>query len=247
MCPVSPCVIAPGIEKIGMAGSLMQTFVVNRYVSTAKLFFTMQNTPLLFSTAFGLLVFSLAGCKGNSTETVENRSANGQVERYQRRKHDFAKEGQYQRFSAEGKLLEEAHYVNDTLEGERKYFFPNGTLESVEYYRRGKNHGKYQKFYENGRLNIEQDFADGAMQGFSLAYYPNGVLKEKVTIVDSEENGPFQEYWENGNLKAEGAYKPGEEESAEQGELKEYDENGQLIRIADCNMGVCLTKWKKQE
>jgi antitoxin component YwqK of YwqJK toxin-antitoxin module len=118
-------------------------------------------------------------------------------------------------------------------------------VESIEHYRNGQYHGKYQKFFENGQLKIEQEFADGAMQGFSLRYYPNGVLEEKVTICDNEENGPFWEYWENGNLKTEGNYAPSEEASLEQGELKEYDESGQLIRIADCNKGVCPTHWKK--
>ncbi|MBV6440436.1 MAG: toxin-antitoxin system YwqK family antitoxin [Haliscomenobacteraceae bacterium CHB4] len=205
----------------------------------------MRNTRFSLFAATGLLVLFQTFCTENPVETVESRDAEGQLERYQRRKRDYAKEGLYQRFSADGKLREEAHYVNDTLDGERKYFFPNGTVESIEHYRRGQYHGKYQKFYESGQLYIEQEFVDGAMQGFSLGYYPNGVLKEKVTIRDNEENGPFWEYWENGNLKAEGNYAPDEDESLEQGELKEYDENGQIIRIADCNKGVCLTRWKK--
>ena len=201
--------------------------------------------------AVGLFVLVQTFCKESHLETVENRDNDGRLERYQRRKTDFAKEGLYQRFSPEGILLEEAHYLNDSLDGERKYFYPNGTVESIEHYRKGEYHGKYQKFYESGQLKIEQEFVDGAMQGFSLRYYPNGVLEEKVSIRDSEENGPFWEYYENGNLKTEGSYAPSEDASfsdnvsLEQGELKEYDETGQLIRIADCNKGVCLTRWKK--
>ena len=205
----------------------------------------MRNTRFPIAATLGLLVLFQIFCKENPIETVESRNAEGQLERWQRRKQDFAKEGLYQRFSPDDKLLEAAHYVNDTLDGERKYFFPNGTVESVEHYRRGQYHGKYQKFYENGRLYIEQEFVEGAMQGFSTGYYENGVVKEKVTIRDNEENGPFWEYWENGNLKTEGTYAPAEDGSSEQGELREYDESGQLIRIADCNKGVCLTRWKK--
>lgn len=205
----------------------------------------MRNTHFPITSVLGLLLLFQVFCKENPIETVESRNPEGQLERWQRRRQDFAREGLFQRFSPEGKLLEEAHYANDTLDGERKYFFPSGTVESVEHYRRGQYHGKYQKFHENGQLQIEQEFVEGAMQGFSLAYYPNGVLKEKVTIRDNEEDGPFWEYWENGNIKAEGAYAMSEEGSSEQGELREYDESGQLIRIADCNKGVCLTKWKK--
>lgn len=205
----------------------------------------MPITKFCMPAAFCWMLVLLSSCRENPVETVENRNPEGQTERYQRRKKDFAKEGLYQRLSQQGRLLEEAHYSNDTLEGERKYFFPNGTVESVETYRHGQYHGPYRKYYENGQLYVEQEFADGAMQGISTVYYPNGKIREKVTIRNNEEDGPFQEYWENGNLHFEGTYVPDEEGSSEQGELKEYDESGQLIRIADCNRGVCLTKWKK--
>ena len=204
----------------------------------------MPNTRFTFLAAAGLLL-ALISCRQSNVETTETRDAEGRIERFQRRKTDFAKEGLYQKFAADGKLLEEAHYRNDTLDGERKYFYPNGAVESVERYQRGAYHGKYQKYYENGQLQVEQEFVNGAMQGFSLRYYPNGTLQEKVAIRDNEENGPFQEYWENGNLKTEGTYQPSEDGSLEQGEIREYDENGQLVRIADCNKGVCVTRWKR--
>jgi len=210
-----------------------------------KNIFPMQSTRFRLYLAVCLLVLIQVFCKENPLETVESRDESGQLERYQRRKTDFAKEGLYQKFALDGRLLEEAHYLNDTLDGERKYFFPDGKTESIENYRRGQYHGKYQKFYESGQLFVEQEFVNGAMQGKSLRYYPNGVLQEKVSIRDNVENGPFWEYWENGNLKTEGTYLPNEEESLEQGELKEYDENGQLVRIADCDKGICTTRWKK--
>lgn len=194
-----------------------------------------------------LLVAFQTFCTQNPIETTEARNDRGQLERWQRRKDNFAKEGLYQRFSPEGKLLEEAHYVADSLEGERKYFFPNGTIESIERYQKGQIHGKYQTFYENGQLKIEQEFLNGALSGLSLRYYPNGTIQEKVTLKDNVENGPFSEYHENGNLKTEGIYAPNEDgdEGLEQGELKEYDSTGQVVRIADCKDGMCLTRWKK--
>jgi antitoxin component YwqK of YwqJK toxin-antitoxin module len=168
------------------------------------------------------------------------------LERFERDKKNFAKEGRYQKLSAEGKLLEEANYHLDVLEGERRYFYPNGNVESLENYKNGKLHGKYRKFLENGNVRLEQDFEDGVMQGLSVRYYPNGAIEERVTMKNNEEDGPFQEFYENGKLKTEGTYAPFEGESAlEQGELKEYDESGQLIRIADCVNGRCSTRWKK--
>jgi antitoxin component YwqK of YwqJK toxin-antitoxin module len=193
-----------------------------------------------------LVVFGALYCGSSAVETVEFRNERGQRERYQRLKHNFAKQGLYQRFAPEGHLLEEAHYANDTLEGERKYFYPSGTVESVERYKRGVFDGKYQKYHENGTLQLEQDYVNGTMEGLSLAYYPNGQLRERVTMRDNVENGPFSEYHENGVLSTQGTYAPNAEgEPVKQGELKEYDEQGQLLRTAQCDNGFCRTTWKK--
>ncbi len=207
----------------------------------------MQKTILygIIGAWFGLLLPT--ACKENPTEIVETRDAEGRLERYERNKKDFAKAGKYQKFAADGKLIEEANYRQDKLEGERRYFYPNGKVESIENYKNGLLHGKYRKFLEDGAPRIEQDYVDGVMQGLSIRYYPNGNVEERVTMVNNEESGLFQEFYENGQLKVEGTYAlVGEESAQEQGELKEYDENGQLVRIADCVDGRCLTRWKKE-
>ncbi len=203
----------------------------------------MKKTTHFSILGFALFLVFQVSCKENPIETVEVRDDEGRLERFERNKKDFAKEGLYQKFSAEEKLLEEAHYHLNVLEGEKKYFYPNGKVESIEVYKNGQLDGKFRKLFENGSIQLEQDFVNGAMQGFSIRYYPNGVVEERVTMVDNEEKGPFQEYYENGALKTEGFYAPSETESAlEQGELKEYDENGVLVRIADCVDGRCTTR-----
>ena len=195
---------------------------------------------------FTLFLLLQIGCKENPIQTVEVRDDEGRLERYQWHKQDSVREGRYQKFSAAEILLEEATYHQDLLEGEKKYFYPNGNVESIETYKNGQLNGKYRKFFEDGKISIEQDFANGAMQGFSIRYYPNGTIQERVTMVENEEQGPFQEYYDNGVLKTEGTYAPSETESAlEQGELKEYDETGQLVRIADCKDGRCTTRLKQ--
>jgi antitoxin component YwqK of YwqJK toxin-antitoxin module len=231
-----------------LSGSPIRTSVVNRYVCASKHFSTMTTHArhLLHCLAAAALLLSHSFCKQKNTfETVETRDAEGRLERYQRRASDSAKEGLYQKFRPDNTLLEESHYRNDTLEGERKFFYPNGKVESVEHYQYGVIEGKFQKFYESGALSVEQTYANGALNGQSVAFYPNGVVRERVTLRDNEENGPFTEYHENGKVKAEGSYAPGSDGPLENGELKEYDENGALIRIADCTNGTCTTRWKK--
>lgn len=193
-----------------------------------------------------LLLVCWAFCTPNPLETTEAINDQGQLERWQRRKDNQAREGLFQRYSPEGVLLEEANYRAGALQGERKYFSPKGQLERIERYENGQLHGKFQSFYENGQLKIEQDFVQGALTGLSIRYYPDGKVQEKVQLKDNVEDGPFVEYHENGSLKTEGFYAPDAEgDGVEHGELKEYDTTGTLIRIADCTYGICLTRWKK--
>jgi antitoxin component YwqK of YwqJK toxin-antitoxin module len=182
----------------------------------------------------------------SATEIAETRDEQGRLERYERRKKDFAKEGLYQKFHPNGKVAIEAHYVNDTLHGMRKYFYENGNAESIENFVHGEYEGAYQHFHENGTLQLEQTYIKGALQGISKTYYENGILADQVTLVNNEEDGPFVEFYENGTKKAEGFYTPGPEGPLEQGELKEYNEAGELIRTANCKNGVCTTVWKKE-
>lgn len=189
-------------------------------------------------------------CKPSDRETVENYDEQGRlVERYVRRKTDFAKDGLYQRFAPDGRYVEEAVFRNDTLDGERKFFYPSGKVEIIEPNRNGVIHGKYRKFYENGSIALEQDYVNGVLEGESLAWYPNGTMKEQVSFLQNEENGPFKEWHENGNLKTEGSYfTPDDEDFSgdkEDGELKMYDSLGQLERIMDCKLGVCRTRWER--
>jgi antitoxin component YwqK of YwqJK toxin-antitoxin module len=194
----------------------------------------------------GILLIFLASCAQDPLETLEQKNDRGHLERFQRRKDNQKREGLYQRYAADGILLEEAHYLADSLHGERKYFSATGQLESIERYQNNRIHGKFQTFYPDGKIKIEQDFVDGALNGYSIRYYPNGQIEEKVLLKNNVEDGPFTEYHGNGQLKTEGTYVANEDgDGLEHGELKEYDESGQLIRIADCQNGICLTRWKK--
>lgn len=109
-----------------------------------------------------LFVFQ-AFCTPNPIETTEAKNDRGQLERWQRRKDNFAKEGLFQRFSPEGVLLEEANYRADSLDGERKFYSSKGILESIERYQNNKIHGKFQGFYENGQVKIETGFRSGCI------------------------------------------------------------------------------------
>lgn len=195
------------------------------------------NTLLL-----GLCLGTMVACQ-SATETIERRDANGRLERFQQHRKTHLKEGLYEQFREDGTLAEQANYVQDTLHGERILYFPDGKQkESIYTYAMGVYHGPYRLYYPDGQLHLEQQFARGVLEGLSLRYYPTGQLEERVTMHNNEESGPFEEFYPNGHKKAVGNYIFDHDTALEQGELREYDSTGVLIRVADCEAGICRTR-----
>lgn len=177
---------------------------------------------------------------------IENKNDKGQViERHQivKSKEGDKKHGVYERFDEQGKLIEQSNYTMGKLNGIRK-LYNQGILESEESRSDDQYHGPYKEYHSNGNLRMEAVYVHDVMAGDVKVYYPSGKLKEIVRFVDNVENGPFIEYYENGKLKAEGQYKQ-LDGAVEDGELKLYDTTGILIRIMNCELGKCSTKWAK--
>lgn len=192
-----------------------------------------------------LFVLAILVSCNNKIEIVETKNDQGQlIEKYSRRTSDFAKEGVYLRYDSQGKKMEEANYVNDTLHGKRILFFSSGHVEAVENYEKGQMTGLYQTFYDGSeQVELEGEYKNEIMQGSWKRYYKSGQLMEDVTFADNNENGPFIEYYDNGNLKAKGTYLNGDKEH---GLLEVYDEDGSLNRKMNCENGICKTFWKKE-
>lgn len=190
-----------------------------------------------------LVTAVVSGC--SDVETIENKDENGVlIERYSRKKDNYAKHGKYLRFHPDGKVFEERNYKNDVLDGESKVYFSNGQLDYIENHKDGQYEGLYQKYFENGQLSNEGQYVDNQMSGVWKRWYEDGTLREEVTFASNNENGPFKEYHPNGQLKAVGEFIDGDNE---QGELLLYDENGEVIEKKICDYGVCGTTWTKEE
>ncbi|MCB0636489.1 MAG: toxin-antitoxin system YwqK family antitoxin [Lewinella sp.] len=195
-----------------------------------------------------ILATLLAACKSNSKsahlETVEETDEYGYLEVYQRRKSDFAREGWYQLINQDGVVIEAAQYEHDTLQGQRILFYDTGDTNIVETYHLGLFDGPYRVYREDGSLSVSGQFTNNVREGEWYGYYDNGAVKEIVMFQDNLENGAFTEYHPNGKLKAEGYYRDGDNED---GQLKIYNENGELVKRMDCDMGRCNTVWSADE
>lgn len=170
----------------------------------------------------------LASC--SSVNKVETRYEDGSLmeEYYVLKKDPSIRDGTYHRYDDEENLLESVQYVNGTVEGPRKIYYPNGQLMILETYMNGRFQGPYQTFYESGNKNEEGSYSDNQMEGEWRYYYDSegNPVREVVQFRDNMENGPFREYHENGQLKAEGTYK----DEYEDGMFREYDADGNLIK-----------------
>ncbi|MBK7358154.1 MAG: toxin-antitoxin system YwqK family antitoxin [Saprospiraceae bacterium] len=197
-----------------------------------------------FPVIFVLTLLLSISCK--QLKTVENKNAAGKlIEKYSYKiiEGKELKEGLYEKYDEEGRLLESANYTNGKLNGIRK-LYREGKLESEETRVDDKYEGPFKAYHPNGSLQIEANYTNDIMAGDVKVYYPGGQLKEIVRFADNVEDGPFVEYHENGKLKAEGNYKQSDG-AVEDGELKLYDTTGTLIKIMNCELGKCFTKWAK--
>ena len=59
-----------------------------------------------------------------------------------------------------GKLLVEAQFVNDQLEGVRKQFFEDGILEEIAHYKNNLRDGITKQYYRNGKIKNEIVYKD---------------------------------------------------------------------------------------
>ncbi|MEM9847842.1 MAG: toxin-antitoxin system YwqK family antitoxin [Bacteroidota bacterium] len=190
-----------------------------------------------------LTLICLAANCGSGLEMVTEKAEDGTIqEQYTINSKTSEKEGLYKSFDRNGDLIEESAYKAGQLDGERRIYYEDGSVQSIETFVAGQHDGRYLSFHENGKVALQGDYVMGAMEGEWKAYYTNGQMKEVVEFRANNENGSFTEYYENGQLKAEGTYLNGDKED---GLLKLYDEEGVLKRKMNCKSGVCKTIWER--
>lgn len=215
---------------------------------------TLCSYNLLIMKRFYLLIFGIVslavGCKNNeppSTEvpvevTEETQSADAEID--SSLLHDTSRpDGVYSDKNEKGTIVEKGEIRNGVQVGKRTTYFDNGAVHTEENYVNGSYEGPFKEYKPNGKLFQEGQYSNNAMSGVWKTYYDTGELKEEVTFIENNENGPFKEYHKNGKVKYEGTYKNGDHED---GEMRVYNEDGELIKKLDCKAGDCNTIWIKK-
>lgn len=215
--------------------------------------------------AIVMTVLSLSSCGGGKDnsgqggnegepkmdlETKTTKYENGQVEEeFQVKKGTEERNGTYKLYSEDGKVLTEKTYKNNMENGTAKDYYETGNLQQEVVFVDGKYEGEFTAYHPDGKtVKQKGTFKNNLFEGNLKTYYDNGTLKSDVAFVDGMTSGPFKEYYPNGQMSYEGIFTSvGEEDEKETGELKEYDEAGELIRRAMCFNGTCCTVWTKED
>lgn len=131
--------------------------------------------------------------------------------------------GEFLEFADSGILYSKSYYVNDTLQGERRIFYPTQELHFLYNYLNGNYHGEAYEFDKDSVI-------------ISIFNYNKGKLvrRELINRYDSKNNktGIWKTYSSSGILREEGEYKNGKRN----GIFKQYKYNGELEELKKYNM-----------
>lgn len=168
------------------------------------------------------------------------------------RQYDYGEySGVYKRFNLLGALESKGTYVEGSAEGERIWYFPDGSIEIIGNYANDKRDSLWKYYYEKGKLSSEVNYVDGERDGVSKHYSFDGILiLEKKYMrgnliayrsligksndwVEFSGTGTIRAVHPNGKLALEESYKDG----LLHGSIKSYFSNGQLQSLKNYQYG----------
>lgn len=63
-------------------------------------------------------------------------------------------------------------------------YYPDGIIEYIGHYKKGKEHGKWTYFYVSGAKKIEENYVNGVENGARYEYAPDGSLRLEIHYKD---------------------------------------------------------------
>jgi antitoxin component YwqK of YwqJK toxin-antitoxin module len=144
-------------------------------------------------------------------------------------------DGEFKSFDDKGNIYIHGYYKKGLEYGVWKQYYENGQLENDEQRENGERHGKSLWYTEDGVLVQDSYFKDGLYHGLTRIFHENGQLNyEGIYENDREKDGLWKYYYDSGKLKYEASYLNGKLE----GEIKTYDEKGNLLSTEVAKEGV---------
>ena len=104
--------------------------------------------------------------------------------------------------------------------------YPDGTPRGIYNYRNGKAEGESRFFYPDGTIQSIMHYQNDELNGSVQHFHPNGALKYDSTYCNGETCGEGREYDEQGNLVR----------------IIRYDANGDVESVQEISPGNSATK-----
>lgn len=155
----------------------------------------------------------------------------------------------YTTYNEQGQILDSVITINGKLNGLAKYWYPNGQLEAIRYFKDDLRHGDFifyhnngqlkqtikffndipedtvRDWYDNGQLRFIKQYKNGKKIGSERTWHSNGNIRSIFSFTDDKEHGDYVMYHENGVKQREGKYNMGQKVET----WKYYDKDGNLI------------------
>jgi antitoxin component YwqK of YwqJK toxin-antitoxin module len=133
-------------------------------------------------------------------------------------------DGEYLEYDENGALSGRTSYKDDVWHGPALTYYPNGQLKSSTIFVAGKAQGPSPRYFENGAIETIRNNLDGRPDGWLIDHYLSGKTKEKA-FYESGTRRSYARWIEQGIQTFQWQW---DEKNREQGDFKEWYENGQI-------------------
>lgn len=134
-------------------------------------------------------------------------------------------------FYSDNTLKAERRYTGGLLNGESRFYNPDGTLAQTCEYQNDRPHGLLKKYHPDGTtLESEVRIEEDQYEGVRKSFYPNGNVKAEAHFEKGLLNGEARQYYENGGIQNEEVFR----DDQITGTKKTYFPGGQLMSEACC-------------
>jgi antitoxin component YwqK of YwqJK toxin-antitoxin module len=108
------------------------------------------------------------------------------------------KQGRWEFYDSEGRLIRFENYKDNMLNGESKVYFANGQVSHEMVYVNDKMNGAFTEYTVDGKISKKGSYKDGMYDGAIVVNYESGKKKEEGKFVNGMRDGGWNFYLETG-------------------------------------------------
>ena len=136
----------------------------------------------------------------------------GQTSRTRGELRDGKKEGIWEIYYPDGKLMARETYAAGQLHGWVHTFHPNGKSASREFWQEDLLEDSAYYFYPEGSLHRKGRYQNGLYEGCWLSFFPDGIPEQRIQYLRGMPDGRFENWRQDGSRLEEGTYREGKKD-----------------------------------